>query len=319
MQPLVPQSEVKRVALAGAGSVGASWAALLLAKGYEVAIFDPKADSAGVKRFVESAWPALRKLGVATSPAFDGDALSVCSDLSDAVRGADLAFENAPEQLEMKTSLIAHIDSLLPPDRLIFSSSGGIRPSLLQTDCVHPERVLVTHPFNPPHLIPLVEIVGGQQTRVDALSWARDFMASLGKRPIVLKREMVGHLANRLQAALMRETFHCVLEDVASPEDIDDAVRFGLGVRWALMGGVMTFNLAGGAGGAAHTLELARKAYTDWWADLGEVTLNPEVEAKLLSAALAVERGQPTEDWIRWRDDALLDIITVQNQRIGQS
>lgn len=316
---LLPLSDIRSVALVGAGSVGKGWAALLVAKGYDVAIHDPAADPAQVKGFVEKAWPALRRLGIAGGDRPDLERLRFCADLAGALEGADLVFENGPELVEVKQALIARIDAILSPDRLILSSSGGIRPTLLQQLAAHPGRVLVAHPFNPPHLVPLVEIVGGQATASEATALARDFIAGLGKRPILLKREMVGHLANRIQAAVLRETFHCVLEDVASPQDIDDALRFGLGVRWALMGGIMTFDLAGGPGGAAHTLDMARKAYADWWADLGEVTLTPEVEARLIAAAKEVEQGKPTQDWIAWRDEGLVDIIALQNERINKA
>lgn len=307
------------VGLVGVGSVGKGWAALLLARGYEVAVYDPAADAAQVCAFIEHAWPALQRLGVATADRPDLERLRFSSDLAGAVQQADLVFENGPELVDVKTAMIAQIDAVLPADRLILSSSGGIRPTLLQSEATHPGRVLVAHPFNPPHLVPLVEIVGGEKTAPEAVALARDFIAGLGKRPIVLKREMVGHLTNRIQAAVLRETFHCVLEDVASPQDIDDALRFGLGVRWALMGGIMTFNLAGGPGGAAHALDMARNAYADWWADLGEVTLTPQVEAKLVAAAKAVENGTSTQDWIAWRDEGLVDIIALQNERIEKA
>lgn len=312
----LPLSAIGIVGLVGAGSVGKGWAALLLARGYTVAVHDPAADPAQVGAFVEQAWPALRRLGIATVEQPDLSRLRFFPDLAVAVGEADLVFENGPELIAVKADLIARIDAALPPDRLILSSSGGIRPTLLQAEAAHPERVLVAHPFNPPHLVPLVEIVGGERTAATATALARDFIAGLGKRPIVLKREMVGHLTNRIQAAVLRETFHCVLEEVASPQDIDDALRFGLGVRWALMGGIMTFNLAGGPGGAEHTLDMARRAYADWWADLGEVTLTPEVEARLIAAAKAVEMDRSTQDWIAWRDEGLVDVIALQNERI---
>ena len=312
-------SAIRTVGLVGAGSVGKGWAALLLARGYDIAVHDPAADPAQIGAFITQAWPALRRLHIATTEQPDLSRLSFFPDLTTAVAGADLVFENGPELVSAKTDLIARIDAALPADRLILSSSGGIRPSLLQAEAAHPERILVAHPFNPPHLVPLVEIVGGERTDAAATILARDFIAGLGKRPIILKREMVGHLTNRIQAAVLRETFHCVLEDVASPQDIDDALRFGLGVRWALMGGIMTFNLAGGPGGAAHTLDMSRRAYADWWADLGDVTLTPEVEERLIEAAKAVEMDRSTQDWIAWRDEGLVDVIALQNERIDKA
>ena len=134
-------------------------------------------------------------------------------------------------------------------------------------------------------------------------------MRHLGKRPIVIRREMTGHLANRLQAALLREAFHCLIEEVASPQDIDDAVRYGLGLRWALMGGLLTFHLAGGDGGAAHTLELAADAYESWWTDLGAIHLTSEVRRKIIAGTAQIAGDRPISEWVRWRDRNLVSVI----------
>ena len=305
----IPLDAVRTVAVIGTGSVGRSSTALFLARGYHVVATDPAADPGAVRTFVTETWPALRRLGHAAAEAPPFERLSFVADAVEAVRGADLVQENAPEDPALKTALLREIDAVLPADRLILSTSGGIPPSVLQSRCARPDRVVVAHPFNPPHLIPLVEIVGGAQTSPEAVAWVRDFIRGLGKRPVVLNREMTGHLGNRMQAALLREAFHCLAEGVATPQDIDDAVRYGLGLRWALMGGMMTFHLAGGPGGAAHTLDLAADAYERWWADLGQPHLTPELRAQIIQATAEIAEGRSIGEWIRWRDEKLVDLI----------
>jgi 3-hydroxyacyl-CoA dehydrogenase len=302
--------EVKVVALVGAGSVGKSWAALYLAQGYEVVVTDPApAFEQELRRFVSDAWPALRRLQPAAAAAPPLHLLSIAASPTEAAARADLVHENAPENPPLKIRLIAELDAAMPKECLILSSTGGIGATVLQSQCRFPGRVLVAHPFNPPHIIPLVEIVGGAATDPAAVQWTKAFLRGLGKRPIVLRREVRGHLANRLQAALLREAFHCLVEEVASAQDIDDAVRYGLGLRWALMGGLMTFHLAGGEGGAAHTLDLAGEAFEAWWADLGNLHLTPDVRTRIIAGAAEIAGTRPLAEWIRWRDEHLIGII----------
>lgn len=302
--------QVHAVAVIGAGSVGKSWAALYLARGYRVVATDPAPGfERRMEEFVTDAWGALRRLHRIPNPAPPLERLSYANSAAEAAQQADLVQENAPEKVDLKRRLMAELDEATPEECLILSSSGGIGPTLLQEKCRHPGRIVIAHPFNPPHIIPLVEIVGGSATHPAAIEWTSQFMRRIGKRPIVLRREVTGHLTNRLQAALLREAFHCLVEEVASAQDIDDAMRYGLGPRWALMGSLMTFHLAGGAGGAAHTLELAAEAYENWWADLGNVHLTPEVRKQIIAGTAQIAGDRPIGDWIRWRDDNLVNII----------
>ena len=300
--------------MVGAGSVGRSWTALYLAKGYSVVATDPAPGfEQSLRDFVSHAWQPLRRLHAIAAETPPLERLSFAGSPVEAAQRADLIQENAPEQLDLKRRLMAELDAAAAPDCLILSSTGGIGPSLLQTDCRHPQRIVVAHPFNPPHIVPLVEIVGGTATDPAAVEWTRVFMRRLGKRPIVLRREVTGHLANRLQAALLREAFHCLVEEVASAQEIDDAVRYGLGLRWALMGGLMTFHLAGGPGGARHTLDLAADAYESWWADLGQIHLTPAVRAKIIAGTAQIAGDRSIGEWIRWRDENLVNIIAQTN------
>jgi carnitine 3-dehydrogenase len=302
--------QIKAVALVGVGSVGKSWAALYLAHGYEVIATDPApAFEQALRRFVTDAWPALRRLQPTAAPVPPMQLLSIAASPAEAATRADLVHENAPENPPLKVRLIAELDAAMPQECLILSSTGGIGASLLQSQCRFPGRVVIAHPFNPPHIIPLVEIIGGAATDPAAVQWTKTFLRGLGKRPIVLRREVSGHLANRLQAALLREAFHCLVEEVASAQDIDDAVRYGLGLRWALMGGLMTFHLAGGEGGAAHTLDLAAEAFERWWADLGDLHLTPQVRTRIIAGAAEIAGTRSIGEWIRWRDEHLVGLI----------
>jgi carnitine 3-dehydrogenase len=307
--------QVKVVAMVGAGSVGKSWTALYLAKGFKVVAADPAPGfEQGVHDFVSDAWSSLQRLHGIADAAPPIAHLSFARSPAEAAQIADLVHENAPENADLKRRLMAELDEATPKECLILSSTGGIQPTKLQERCRYPGRIVVAHPFNPPHLIPLVEIVGGAATHPESIDWAKRFMRRLGKRPIVVRREVAGHLANRLQAALLREAFHCLVEEIASAQDIDDAVRYGLGPRWALMGSLMTFHLAGGPGGAAHTLDLAAEAYESWWADLGSIHLTPEVRARIIAGAAEIAAGRPIHDWVRWRDDNLVTLLRLTDK-----
>src|ERR1700720_657739 len=212
---------VRRIAIIGTGAIGASWTALFLAKGLEVIATDIAPDGeASLKRFVQTAWPALERLGLA--PGATQSNLAFTADLPAAVKSADFVQENGPERIDFKKKLYRQLDELLPADVIIASSSSGLTMSEIQSGCPsHPERCVIGHPFNPPHLIPLVEIVGGVKTSEDTIERAAEFYTAMGKRTIRLHKEVPGHVANRLQAALAREVYHLVNEGVVSVADVD--------------------------------------------------------------------------------------------------
>ncbi|CEH94248.1 hypothetical protein Xdur_012000 [Xanthomonas citri pv. durantae] len=307
--PLLPLERIRTVGLAGAGAVGHGWAALLLARGYDVLASDPAEGAAQrLTEAVRERWPALRQLGLATDAAPPLQRLRFTESLSALAQASDLVQENAPENPEIKREVIAEIDANLPADRLILSSSGGVPPSQLQGFCRRaPQRLLLGHPFHPAHIVPLVEVVGGEHSDPDAIELAMQFYDRLGKRPIRLRRELVGHLSNRLQFALLREAAHCLSSGVASASDIDAALRWGLGPRWALMGGLMTFNLAGGPGGLSSLLERFGDDVQRWWDALEPTRLTPEVRQALVAGADELTAGRSNEDWAQWRDEVLID------------
>ena len=305
---------IRRVAIIGTGVIGASWAALFLAKGVEVAATDVAANSEmALKRFVEAAWPALTRLGLApnASPA----KLTFTSDLSTAVRGADLVQENGPERIEFKRKLYGQLDELLPADVIIASSSSGLTMSEIQAGCAsHPERCVIGHPFNPPHLIPLVEIVGGAKTSEDTIQRVTQFYAAMGKRPIRLHKELSGHVANRLQAAIIREVYYLVSEGVLSAADADTALSWGPGLRWGIMGNMLLNHLGGGEGGIEHFLQQFAGPLTAWWKALGQPVLTPEVQKKLIDSVHADVGSHSVDELAAERDEMLLGLIELRTK-----
>jgi 3-hydroxyacyl-CoA dehydrogenase len=298
---------IERVAVIGAGTIGASWTALFLAHGLAVAVYDPAADSERrVRDFVARAWPALEQLGI-VKPSGAG-AMSFRGDPAEAVAGAQFVQENGPENLPAKRALFARMEQGLGRDAIVASSTSGLLPSDLQAGRTLPERYLVGHPFNPPHLIPLVELVGGRATEPAALDRAAAFYTAVGKRTIRLKRELPGHVANRMQAALYREAIHLVLEGVASMDDVDAAIAYGPGLRWALMGPHRSHHLAGGEGGMRHLLEHIGPGIASWWQDLGRPDLTPDAIDRLV-AAFEASGPRPIAELAAERDALLLALL----------
>jgi carnitine 3-dehydrogenase len=309
----LPPEEIRTVAVIGTGSVGASWAALFLAHGMKVVAHDPAPGAeARTRDFVSHAWPALKALDIANVDAPLLGNLRFVETLEEAALSADLVQENVPEKPELKAKVLAELDKYSTADKVIISSTGGIPPSKLQEVCKHPERVVVVHPFNPSHLVPLVEVVGGEKTSTEVIQWAMDFARYMGKQPIQLNAEANGHMTNRLQFALVREAVHCLVEGIASAQDIDKAVRYGLGPRWTLMGSLLTLHLAGGPGGMKGILDHAGKAIEEWWTPRGQPHLTPEVRQLLAVAGDEVSAAQPIAEWVRWRDQQLVEVIKLQ-------
>jgi 3-hydroxyacyl-CoA dehydrogenase len=302
-----PPETVERVAVIGAGTIGASWATLFLAHGLEVAVYDPVLDSERkVRDFVAGAWPTMMRLGLAEGA--DPDRLRFHADPAAAADGAPFVQESGPENLAAKQALFARMEHGLGRDTIVASSTSGLLPSDLQTGRVGPGRYLVAHPFNPPHLMPLVELVGGRATDPAVLERAAAFYRSVGKRPITIRREMLGHVANRMQVALYREAIHLALEGVASIEDIDAAIAYGPGLRWAIMGPHMLHHLAGGEGGLRHLLEHIGPGIETWWNDLGCPDLTPEVIDRLVEAFEA-GNSRPVQEIAAERDALLVGLL----------
>ncbi|APW60604.1 3-hydroxyacyl-CoA dehydrogenase NAD-binding domain-containing protein [Paludisphaera borealis] len=302
---------VDRIAVVGCGVIGASWAAHYLARGFDVAATDPAPDAEKrLREVVERAWPVLERIGLADGAS--KERLRFEPDLASAVKGADFVQENGPERLNVKRDLIARIDAGIRDDVLIASSTSGILISEFQDAALRPERVLLGHPFNPPHLIPLVEVVGGKLTSPEAIDRAMRFYAAVGKKPIHIRREMKGHVANRLQAALWREAFYLVDQGVATVADIDAAIAHGPGLRWALLGPFLNLHLSGGEGGIAHVIDHLGPPMEDWWRDLGDLTFTEAVKAEAVEGVDDELKCRSLPAMIRQRDDVLLALLALK-------
>ena len=307
-------TQIKRVAVIGTGVIGASWTALFLAKGLSVTATDVAPGAEGrLKQYVDEAWPALESLGLA--PGASRSNLKFVADLAQAVAGAELVQENGPERIDFKRTLYGQLDALLPPTAIIASSSSGLTMSEIQSGCpTHPERCVIGHPFNPPHLIPLVEIVGGAKTSEDTIRRVADFYTALGKRTIRLHKEVPGHVANRLQAALWREIVHLISEGVVDVADADTAVCWGPGLRWGVMGPTLLFHLGGGQGGIEHFFDQFTGPMTAWWKVLGNPQLTPELR-KTVTAGVLKEAGSRSLDALALqRDEVLLGLLKLRGK-----
>src|SRR5436190_13134595 len=242
---------IRRIAIVGAGVIGASWAAEYLARGFDVITTDPGPNAeANLRKYIDEAWKDLTNIGLSKDAS--RDRLSFTTDIKEALSKADFVQENGPERPDFKIKLYADMDDATPVDSIIASSSSGITPSVMQSKCQHPERVVVGHPFNPPHIIPLVEVVGGTRTSPEAIKQAMAFYTSIGKKAIHERKELPGHVANRLQAALYREMLYLIEQGVLSVEETDAAVCYGPGLRWGVMGQSLQWHVGGGAGGINH-------------------------------------------------------------------
>jgi len=310
---------IRRIAIIGTGVIGASWSTLFLAKGLDVVATDvaPGAEAA-LRRFVSTAWPALRRLGLASGAS--QNRLSFTAALTDAVKGVDLVQENGPEKIDFKKTLYRQLDELLHPNVIIASSSSGLTMSEIQLGAaIHPERCVIAHPFNPPHLIPLVEIIGGAKTSETTIQRAAEFYTSIGQRTVRLNKEMPGHVANRLQAALAREVYYLVSEGVVSAADVDTALCWGPGLRWGVMGNLMLNHLGGGPGGIEHFFQQFTSPMTAWWKTLGSPVLTPEVQKKLIDSVHAAAGSRSVDELAAERDEVLLGLIELRNEAAKSS
>jgi 3-hydroxyacyl-CoA dehydrogenase len=307
---------VRRIAIVGTGVIGASWAAEFLAKGFDVTATDPGPNAeANLRKYVDAAWPALTAMGLAEKAS--RDRLTFTLDMKKALSDADLVQENGPERKDFKIQLFAEMDAATPPDSIIASSSSGLTMSVMQSACKRPERCVIGHPFNPPHMVPLVEVVGGEKTSPDVVRRAIEFYASIGKKPIHLRKEVVGHVANRLQAAIYREVVNLINLGVVDVADADTAVCWGPGLRWGVMGPTMLFHLGGGQGGIQHFMEHLSGPVAMWWKDLGGFTEWPAGSKETIVAGLTAETdGRTVDELAQMRDDVLLELVRLRRKQV---
>ena len=308
------QKPVRHIAIVGTGTIGASWATHYLAHGFDVTATDPAPGAeAALRSYVDGAWEGVKTLGLA--PGASPDRLQFTTDLPRALADADFVQENAPERPELKVSLFADIDDATPPDAIIASSSSGITMSVMQAQCRHPERTVIGHPFNPPHVIPLVEVVGGTKTAPETIHDAMVFYASIGKKPIHLKKELPGHVANRLQSALYREVVYLIGQGVLDVTDADDAVSWGPGLRWGVMGPNLLWHLGGGQGGIQHFMDTLMPRMAAGWPGLGNPEFTPELAQQIVKGVLEEADGHSIDELAAQRDQMLFGLIAVRATR----
>ena len=306
-------AERRTVAVLGTGTIGASWTVLFLVHGLHVRAWDPAPDAADqLTDFVERAWPALEQLG--SAPNADRSSWSFHADPAEAVLGASFVQENAPERLNVKRELLGRLVGAIGVDAILSSSSSGLLPSDIQAGAPFAARVVVGHPFNPPHLIPLVEVVGGRETEPATIEATMAFYRSVGRRPIRLNKEVPGHLVNRLQAAIWREAVDAVATGLASVEDVDAGIAYGPGLRWALMGPHMTFHLAGGSKGMPGFMEHFVPAIERWWADMRQPALTEELKAALIAGVEVEAAGRTPSELAAERDRRLILLLQALRQ-----
>ncbi|GAA0558385.1 L-carnitine dehydrogenase [Halomonas salifodinae] len=301
----------RQLSVIGTGVIGNGWIARALARGWDVVAFDPAPEAPERTRaFVDNAWPSLERLGLTegASPA----RLTFVDSLEAAVAGADLIQENVPERLELKREILAALDAAAEAEVIIGSSTSGFKPSDLQQDCAKaPGRVIVAHPFNPVYLLPLVELVGGEATAAEQTARAQVLYRELAMRPLVVRREIEGHIADRLMEALWREALHLVNDGVATTEEVDAAVVYGCGLRWSLMGTFLTFHLAGGEPGMRHMLEQFGPALKLPWTRLEAPELTEELIDKVVEGCEYQAAGRPVSELDRRRDDFLVELLDL--------
>ena len=284
-------ADTSHTAVLGAGVIGASWAALFLASGRSVAVFDPAPDAEGaVRAYIEQAWATMTELGLTTRG--DPGRISFHTSAAEAVEGAGFIQENVPERLPVKHATFAEIESVLAPEAIVASSASGLTLGQMQGGWSDPARFVLGHPFNPPHLIPLVEVMGNERTAAGVVEGAEAFYADIGKVTIRVQKEVPGHVANRLQAAVWREAIHLVQSGVASVGDVDKAMAAGPGLRWAAMGPTTLFGLGAGAGGLAAFCDHFTDTFNGWWDDLGTPHLTPEITQVLVDGLAGGNRGR---------------------------
>jgi carnitine 3-dehydrogenase len=301
--------QVKRAGLVGGGVIGAGWAARLLLNGIDVAIYDPDPE---IGRKVETVLAAARRAWSALLPGLlpaEG-AFRLATSLEDAVADVDFVQESLPEREDLKIEMLARIDRATRPDVVIGSSTSGLLPSRLQSGMAHPERLVVGHPFNPVYLLPLVEICGGAKTSDATKAWAAEFYAAIGMHPLHVRKEIDGFIADRLLEALWREALWLVNDGVATTEEIDDAVRYGAGLRWSFMGTFLIYRMAGGEAGMRHFLHQFGPALKLPWTRL----VAPELTDTLVDLVAEQSDAQAGDASIRalerTRDDALIAVLS---------
>lgn len=302
----------RTTAVLGAGVIGTGWVLHFLRMGHDVRLFDPvPAARERMPRVASEMWPLMVELGLREGASLDR--LTIVDSLEDLVRGVDVVQEAIPENADMKTEVFTEMDALSDPSTILLTSTSGISMTRIQSGCRSPERTAVGHPFNPPYLVPLVEVLGGDRTAGGVVSWVLDFYKSNDKEPILLEREVPAFIASRLQEAMWREALHMIANGEATVEQIDTSIRQGPGLRWAITGPIMNFHLAGGPGGIAHVLDHFGPTLKEPWTRLEAPELTDGLRKSLIDGCERMAGGRSVEEMIALRDRALVTIMRARD------
>ena len=306
-----------QIAIIGTGVIGTGWCARLIANGHKVKAWDPAKNFGDrLQSEMKRLWPILKKSGMTEDASILN--LSICPTLAEACVEADLIQESVPEDIEIKKTIHHEIDSVSKENALIVSSSSGLLPSEIQSDLSHPERFVIGHPFNPVYILPLVEIVGGSKTSTKTIKDVKDFYKSMGMYPLEVRKEIEGYLSDRLQEAQWREILHLVKDGVANKQELDDAIIYGPGLRWAMMGTCLTFHLAGGDAGMRHMLEQFGPALKLPWTKLEAPELTEDLIERLVEGTQLQAGDKTINELGELRDSCLIEIIqALKKYQIG--
>ena len=312
---MAKNGQIQNVAIVGTGVIGASWAAYYLSRGFNVVATDPGPNAeTSLRKYVDEAWTTLNKNGM--SPGASRDRLTFEPKMAQALAKADFVQENAPERPDFKAKLFAEMDDATPPDSILASSSSGITMDVIQSGCKRPERCVIGHPFNPPHVIPLVEVVGGAKTSPATIEKAMAFYASIGKKPIRLFKALPGHVANRLQAALYKEVLYLIQQGVLSVEDADAAVSYGPGPRWGVMGPSLQWHLGGGPGGINHYMEHLMDPLAGLMKVLGTPNVTPELKQTVTDGVMRMAGNRSVEQLAEEENEVLTGLL-INRAKVG--
>jgi len=301
--------EIRNIAIVGTGVIGASWAAYYLSKGFSVIATDPAPNAeAGLRKYIDEAWKTLSKNGLSTSAS--RDRLTFEPSMVQALSKADFVQENAPERPDFKAKLFADMDDATPPGSILASSSSGITMDVIQSKCKRPERCVIGHPFNPPHVIPLVEVVGGAKTSPQTIEKAMAFYSSIGKKPIRLFKALPGHVANRLQAAIYKEILYLIQQGVLSVADADIAVSYGPGPRWGVMGPSLQWHLGGGPGGIHHFMEHLMGPLEGMMKALGTPNITPDLKQTVANEVMRIAGNRTVEQLAAEENEVLTELLS---------
>jgi len=309
----VANTQIRNIAIVGTGLIGASWAAQYLASGLDVAATDPAPNAeANLRKSIDEAWELLAANGLANGAS--RDRLTFTADLGEAVSKADFVQESVPERLVLKARVFAKMDEVAPPETILASSASGITMDGIQSGCKRPERCVIGHPFNPPHVIPLVEVVGGAKTSEAVVERTMQFYASIGKRPIRLRKPVPGHVGNRLQAALYREVLYLIQQGILSVEDVDIAVSYGPGLRWGVMGPSLQWHLAGGAGGIQQFVKQFMDGFAGLMSKLEMPDVTPALVQTVVDGVLNEANGRAVEQLAAAENKLVLELLALREK-----